>query len=385
MQQQIQDVMQSVHTLHAGADEELRQGLREVRDHIEALRGEGARDLAQYERALAGVQDDLRRLSRQVEDLGETAGAVPAPPDPVAASDPSHTLPPGDAGPSRPPEATVTSEPDPDAVSMKSLFTTLTHAALISTAEIRCHRHTWAFIVRHVAHLPLVHELLPEPAADDDGEGASLVTARVSGPVLMGVLNALHQTRHDRPADRLTRDHIEEIALAGALFTRISQNISRLSGPGEGSASRTQIVFDDRQVPTAPGMPAPLPGRPDDAEEPEDAEEPGDGEQTPPVPDAQPKAPPPTLYRISGRIWRVSHPLYCVARTTSAERCRNPLEYGQTGVWTTIPAASGTDVHVYDVGDDPRWLSQHCSLHDDSATEDYCPPQWQPYDTETDQ
>lgn len=368
VEQQIKNLTESVHSLHSGVDQELHQGLREVRDRIEALRSEGTHDLDQHRQALAACQGELRRLHGQVETLLEAAASAPVSPDPVGAADTSDPFPPAEVGQHRPPEADVHSEPDPDAVSMQTLFTTLTRAALISTAEIRCHRHTWAFIVRHVAHQPLVHELLPEPEPSQDG---GLLTAHVSGPVLMGVLNALHQTRHDRPGDRLTREHIEEKALAGALFTRICESINKVSGPGEGSAARTQIVFDDHPAPAAPDAPA---SPPDQA---------GLDEQDPPVPASQPKTPP-TLYRINGQILRAPYPLYCVACTTSEGRCRNPLEFGQTGTWVTVTTANGVEVPVYDVGDNPRWMSQHCTTHDDPATEDYCQPQWQPHDPEND-
>ena len=359
-EQQIQNLAASVHNLHAGVDEELRQGLREARDRIEALRSDGTRELGQHRQALVACQDELHQLWERVEALREGAVPAPSPPDPARTTDTSDPFPVTEAGQPSLSEVDVHSEPDPDAVSMQTLFTTLTKAALISTAEIRCHRHTWSFIARHVAHQPLVHELLPKPEPAQDG---GLLTAHVSGPVLMGILNALHETRHARPNDRLTREHIEEKALAGALFARISANISNISG-GEGPTP-TRIVFDDRPTPP-PDRPTP--------EEPE-----------PPASDPQPKTPPPTLYRISGQILRAPHPLYCVARTTSEERCRNPLEFGQTGAWVTITTAAGLELPVYDVGHNPRWTSQHCTTHDDPTTEDYCPPQWQPYDPETGQ
>lgn len=363
-EQQIQNLTESVNTLHAGVDEGLRQGLREVRDRIEALRSEGTRDGDQLRRALVSCQDELRRLQEQMETLRGAATPAPVSPDPVVAAGASDPFPAVEARQHRPPEADVYTEPDADAVSMKTLFTTLTKAALISTAEIRCHRHTWAFIVRHVAHQPLVRELLPEPEPSED---SGLLTAHISGPVLMGVLNALHQTRHDRPDERLTREHIEEKALAGALFARISENINKMSGPSEEPTPRTQIVFDDRPGPTAA---APPPGQP------------APGEQNPSISAPRPKTPPPTLYRINGQILYTPHPLHCVARTTSGERCRNPLEFGQTGASITLTTAMGSEVAVYDIGENPRWMSQHCTTHDDPATEDYCPPLWRPYDPE---
>lgn len=366
VEQQITNLMESVHTLHAGVDEELREGLREVRARIEALRGDGVRDLGQYRQELATCQDELRSLHGQVEALRTATASPPATSEPDTAHRLDHASS-AEVEHHRIQEVGVHSEPAPDAVSMQTLFDTLTKAALISTAEIHCHRHTWAFIVRHVAHQPLTHELLPEPEPSED---SGLLTAHVSGPVLMGILNALHQTRHDHPEERLTREHIEEKALAGALFARITNSLSTMSGPGEEPASRALIVFDDRPAPRA----APVP--------PLDQPEPTEQDQ--PRPTQAPKTPPPALYHINGQILRAPYPLYCVARTKSGGRCRNPLEFGQTAEWVTLPSSSGIEMSVYDVGDNPRWMSQHCTTHDDPGQEDYCPPQWQPHNPETD-
>jgi hypothetical protein len=57
-----------------------------------------------------------------------------------------------------------------------------------------------------------------------------------------------------------------------------------------------------------------------------------------------------------------------VARTSKRTRCKNPIEYGQSGWRTNLWATRGV-ITVYDLdhlddAESQRWLAQHCQVHD---------------------
>ncbi|MHA6757078.1 hypothetical protein [Streptacidiphilus sp. PAMC 29251] len=419
------DAEQYFQQLGGGADAlraETATALREVREHLDAaqrslareLGDQGREQLAQCLTAVAGLRSEVAALRASLPEALPAAGAVPvlsvvkscAPIEPEAGMDDDH---------SRILTAQASQEDG-----LQELFDVLTTVALISTVEIHLHPHTWAFIVRHVAQQDLIHELLPEP---QEQESDVLVTVHVSGPVLMGILNALHHAMQRPRGKALTRTDIAEKALAGALYTRLSKNPATGSGPAGGT--RTLIVIDDRapdQDPppepaptgTAPGSP-PATGSPAAADASGGTEDDGAGagaEGDGPVSGSgsgedvgaqdigadsvddgaeaaahvaaataggAEELPRPTYFLINGILLYASYPVYCVAERTTGGRCRNPLEFGQNGQWTTATTASGTQVHAYDVGHSPRWMSQHCNTHDDPATTDHCPAQWQPH------
>jgi hypothetical protein len=375
---------------------EVAEAVRQLQQHADSAwqglaRGLADRDRKQLAELLAALRHEVASVRLSAPSAGPPAAR------PVSESSAS-TEPEADMQKHRPDARGIEA---PETETLQDLFDILTRVALISTAEIQCHPHTWAFIVRHVAQQDLVHELLPEP---QDQEPDALVAVNVSGPVLMGILNTLHQARERPKGQPLTRADIQEKALAGALYTRLSQHLANAAGPSDGT--RTCIVIDDRPAEDPPKTEdradtttddnSPTDGATGDTQvgETEDAapetmtdEAATDGEdmtteaegtsadQASGLPQAE-------LYLIGGQLLLPTHPLYCVAkrRKTNNLRCRNPLAYGESGQWINVTTTFGNQVRAYDIGDSPRWLAQHCTLHyEDPTTENFCPPQWQPY------
>jgi len=383
---------------------EVADAVRQVQQQTDGARQDLARDLAERDRRqlaelLAALRREVASLRQSLPSAGPSAGSAAAA-SVVESSVPTEL----EASMEKPRRDTHARGVEAaEAETLRDLFDVLTWVALISTAEVQCHPHTWAFIVRHVAQQDLVHELLPEP---QDEEPDALIAVNVSGPVLMGILNALHQAKEWPKGQPLTRADIEEKALAGALYTRLSQHLANAAGPSNGT--RTLIVIDDRpadeppkpeyQADTTTEHSSPADGATGDtwgeADESEDAatqsatsEAARDGDETTTETDSTPsehagEIHQAELYLISGQLLLPTHPLYCVAKrkTTNGLRCRNPLAYGESGHWTTVTTNAGNQVRAYDIGENPRWLAQHCTTHHaDPTTEDYCPPRWRTY------
>jgi len=292
--ERLQDLRESVDTLHAGTNQELREGLREVREQIEALRADLGRDIAQQRDNLTEYRNTTRQLRRQVEQLRDkdrspaTAGGIaPEHAGPEQAEEPTEQrLEEGAAEPGRlstasadgtssenftQQEATVSQPPalpddtapqdpssDPDATAPPvsdartpetaetlrkqeaRFFSILSQAAALSTVELECHGDTWAFLQQtaHSTRFPL-----PIPLAGDDG----MVKALISGPVLIGVLNALHAVHWDWKSAEppWDRSSIETRALALSLYAGLTEAITGDTGdqrPGE----RFRIIVDRR-------------------------------------------------------------------------------------------------------------------------------------------
>jgi hypothetical protein len=345
-EQGLRDLRSSVDTLHAGVDRELHEGLREVRGLNQTLRQDGDRRAKAWQEQLEACREEIRGLHEQLRQEA-TIHVAPAP-----APQPATTA----------PDVTA----DDETVPMETLFTTLTAAAAISVVEIACHPHTWAFVLRLARTRAQVFDL---PEADaNDGDGPA--TVRLSGPALMGVLNALHQARYDHPGDRLKREYIKEKALAHALFARISTALEGLR-PREADSQMPRIVLDDARASIAPQP------EPDDlTDEPELAEAAGTEEPLP-----WPGHPEPNYFLIGGKLMTVPHPLTCVTATTKDLRCKTAIEVGVEGAYVTDPA---TGIEAYDVGDSERWLAQRCKRHFGQPVPDFVPPQWRLYAPGTD-
>lgn len=351
----LQELRSSVDLRHAGADQELREGLREVRGLNQTLRQDSDRRAEAWQEQLDACREELQLLRNQ---LRREAVAQPVPaPTPAA-------LPPAAI-------ATGVTASD-DTVPMEELFTTLTAAAAISAVEIACHKHTWKFVRRLARTRAQVFDLPDAVAGNGDGPSA----VRLSGPALMSVLNALHQARYDHPDDRLKREYIEEKALAHALFARISAALKGLR-PREADSRTPRIVLDDAQAPVSA---APEPDEPEDEPELEPTEPTG---QVEPV--NRPTPPEPNLFLIDGKLMTAPYPLACVAKTTKGDRCENPLEYGaQDGTWQDHTEA-GFQVYVIRAGEQQRWLDQHCKRHHpDPVQGDYCQPGWRLFEPGSD-
>ncbi|MDV9186867.1 hypothetical protein R6L23_01235 [Streptomyces sp. SR27] len=111
----------------------------------------------------------------------------------------------------------------------------LRSAALISSADLRCHRDTWEFLTTRTAGHP--HFRVPPRVTDEADER---VFAPLSGRSLIALLISLHNVTSS-PSDG-SGDH----ELAATLYERIEQCLTHLS-PGDGD--RITITLDDRVTP----------------------------------------------------------------------------------------------------------------------------------------
>ncbi|MBC3844573.1 hypothetical protein GXW82_43650 [Streptacidiphilus sp. 4-A2] len=94
----------------------------------------------------------------------------------------------------------------------------------------------------------------------------------------------------------------------------------------------------------------------------------------------------PALYCLGGSFFIGPDPardgVQCVALAKTRKRCRRWVEYGQTSFFETLQTVRG-DVDFYNVTQDSRrWREQHCTVHDGSDAEDFCSPEWEPFDAE---
>ena len=311
--QRLQELREGVDTLHSGTSQELHEGLRELRDSIDRVRADLGRDIAQQRENLTEYRNSTRQLRRQVEQLRgkdhapATNGGTPpehqtpAPvlealgrqsaegepePDravalPVAGSSLTEQVTQQEATVSQPPVVTASTSrehpagalpasggqvPDvgtPPAVAgdegarrdrkrADEFLSGLCAAAAVSTVESECHGDVWVFLQQtaHSTRFPL-----PIPVSGEDG----MVTARMPGPVLIGVLNALHAVHYDWVSTEppWDRSSIETRALALALYVHLTDAITGTASdqkPGE----RFRIVMDRRYhtpVQTAPDTP----------------------------------------------------------------------------------------------------------------------------------
>ncbi len=352
---------------------------------------QAAQQLSRMEAALAALTSQVAALAAVTAPAAQATGTADT--DPAQNTDPTE-----DTVQSARPGAGL-HRPAPQ--SLERLLATLQRAALVSTAELVCHPHTWAFIERHLAEQDLAHQLLPEPAATEhENQAGALVTAAVSGPVLMGILTALHQCAQYDAANPLARAGMTDIAMARSLFERISDTVDTVGPPpadGQAPDGPTRISFDDRTG--AAANPSPdggqfaehplIPGGSDAdaAPEPAEPESVGGGQDSVPFDAADPgplTIPGPlyglaVVYLLGGNPYHAPHPLTCVARTHAGTRCRNPLTFGEHPALVTYTTDNGQTARAYDVGDDPRWKAQHCPTHVDH-TDDYITPQWIPVD-----
>ncbi len=170
-------------------------------------------NIAQFRREIESLFGELRAARKNVAQSAQEPEPVPADPEPAA-------------------EVTQ-AEPIPHEERLEK-------AAGIGTADLVCHRDTWAFVVERAAADP--HFRVPgEVAAGEEGEAR----VTLSGRTLIAVLTALHTVMRDgREADP------GNWALASKLYQRIAEVVDtvRPYSPewGDVEAARTVIVIDDR-------------------------------------------------------------------------------------------------------------------------------------------
>jgi hypothetical protein len=112
-------------------------------------------------------------------------------------------------------------------------------AADIATAELHCHRDTWAFIAEKAAPQPQ-HFRTPGSITDKEGR----VTTTLSGRSLTAVLTALWTIAHKR---RTTDAELVDWALAVTLYKQIANALEELRHGEQLKCAKAAITIDRRR------------------------------------------------------------------------------------------------------------------------------------------
>ncbi|MFI6582788.1 hypothetical protein [Embleya sp. NPDC050493] len=97
------------------------------------------------------------------------------------------------------------------------------------------------------------------------------------------------------------------------------------------------------------------------------------------------------LVVLGRRLWIAPedpHLLPCVAATVRGPRCQNPVEYGQIMTVLEVQLGEAGYVNAYvafgpDRAVAPRWLAQHCTVHDTPDAVDTDPTELRPFRLDT--
>ncbi|MCH6163546.1 hypothetical protein [Streptomyces marispadix] len=112
-------------------------------------------------------------------------------------------------------------------------------AADIATAELRCHRDTWAYVAEKAAPQPQ-HFRTPGSIADEEGR----VRTTLSGRSLVAVLTALWTIAHKK---HTTDAELVDWALAVTLYKQVANAIEQLRHGEQDDCTKVVIIIDRRR------------------------------------------------------------------------------------------------------------------------------------------